>query len=191
MSGRAVLATMTVLAVFAVDVSSESDAAQKIDLTAANRICASFDLGRPEGGPFPADIFTVEDATQNTGLRVNYPLPGCPVRPTDCDDLKIVNTLDGWGLQPRISIPFSGDVDPTTLNSDSVFLLDLKNAERIGINQLVWDPATHAFHAESDAVLDQHREYAVIVTNGVRDTSGKTVKATSDFESMDAHNVPV
>jgi len=30
----------------------------------------------------------------------------------------------------------------------------------------------------------------VIVTNGVRDTSGKVVKAMSDFESMDASNVP-
>ncbi len=97
---------------------------------------ASFDLSRPEGGPFPSDIFTVEDASHNTGLRVNYPLPDCSVRPTDCDDLAMVNTLDGWALQPRISIPFTGDVDPTTLNSNAVFLLDLSDGARIGINQL-------------------------------------------------------
>ena len=190
MSRRAVIATMTLLAVCAVDALSPSDAAQNIDQTAANRIYASFDLSRPDGGPFPSDIFTVEDATQNTGLRVNYPLPDCSARPTDCDDLEMVNTLDGWGLQPRISIPFTGEVDPTTLNSNTVFLLDMRDGKRIGVNQLIWDSPTHTLHAESDDVLDQHREYAVIVTNGVRDNSGKVVKATSDFESVDAHNLP-
>jgi len=181
---------MTFLAVGAIDASSESIATQKIDYADANRIYASFDLSRPGRGPFPSDIFTVEDATQDTGRRVNYPLPECAVRPTDCDDLEMVNTLDGWGLQPRISIPFTGDVDPTTLNSNTVFLLDLADGKRIGINQLIWDPPTHTLHAESDDVLDQHHKYAVIVTDGVRDTSGKAVKATSDFESMDAHSVP-
>jgi hypothetical protein len=181
---------MTLLAVCTLHASSPSGAAQTIDYTAANRIYASFDVSRPEGGPFPSDLFTVEDATQDTGRRVNYPLPDCAVRPTDCDDLEMVNTLDGWGLQPRISIPFTGEVDPTTLNSNTVFLLDVSHGERIGINQLIWDPATHTLHAESDEVLDQHHRYAVIVTDGVRDLSGKVVKATSDFESMDAHHVP-
>src|SRR5262249_47432402 len=160
-----------------------SGAAQGIDRTTADRVYASFDLSRPEGGPFPSDIFTVEDATQNTGRRVNYPLPDCAVRPTDCDDLAMVNTLDGWGLQPRISIPFTGEIDPATLNSDTVFLIDLLDGTRIGINQLIWDPPTHTLHAESDELLDQHHRYAVIVTDGVRDTSGKAVKAMSDFES--------
>ena len=190
MSRRAVVATMTLLAVCAVDASSPSDAAQNIDQTAANRIYASFDLSRPDGGPFPSDIFTVEDATQNTGLRIDYPLPDCSARPTDCDDLEMVNTLDGWGLQPRISIPFTGDVDPATLNSNTVLLLDMRDGKRIGVNQLIWDPPTHTLHAESDEVLEQHRSYAVIVTDGVRDTSGKAIKATSDFQSMDAHSVP-
>jgi len=170
-----------------VEALSLSGATQDID---ANRVYASFDLSRPEGGPFPSDIFTVADATQNTGRRVNYPLPDCAVRPTDCDDLAMVNTLDGWGLQPRISIPFTGEIDPTTLNRNTVFLIDLLHGARIGINQLIWDPATHTLHVESDEVLDQHHRYAVIVTNGVHDTSGHVVKAMRDFESMDANNVP-
>jgi hypothetical protein len=102
----------------------------------------------------------------------------------------MVNTLDGWALQPRISVPFTGDVDTATLNSNAVFLLDVPGGARIGINQLIWDPATHTLYAESDEVLDQHHRYGVIVTDGVRDTSGKAVKATSDFESMDANHVP-
>jgi hypothetical protein len=34
---------------------------------------------RLDGGPFPSDHFTVEDREQNTGLRVNLPLPDCAV----------------------------------------------------------------------------------------------------------------
>ena len=184
---RAAVASTTFIVACAVEALSLSGATQDID---ANRVYASFDLSRPEGGPFPPDIFTVADATQNTGRRVNYPLPDCAVRPTDCDDLAMVNTLDGWGLQPRISIPFTGEIDPTTLNRNTVFLIDLLHGARIGINQLIWDPATHTLHVESDEVLDQHHRYAVIVTNGVHDTSGHVVKAMRDFESMDANNVP-
>ena len=187
---RAALASTTFIVAWAVEALSLSGATQAIDHTVANRVYASFDLSRPEGGPFPSDIFTVADATQNTGRRLNYPLPDCAVRSTDCDDLAMVNTLDGWGLQPRISIPFTGEIDPTTLNSNTVFLIDLRDGARIGINQLIWDPATHTLHAESDDVLDQHQRYAVIVTDGVRDTSGKVVKAMHDFKSMDANNVP-
>jgi hypothetical protein len=156
-------------------------AAHAQETPAANRVYASFDLNHPDGGPFPADIFTIEDATQNTGLRINYPLPDCAVRPTDCDDLAEVNTLDGWGLQPRISVSFTGDIDPASLNSGSVFLVTMEG-ERIGINQLTWDPGTHTLFAESDAVLDQQRQYALIVTDAVRDRAGKAVKATSDFK---------
>ena len=186
---RAALGSTTLIVACAVEALSLSGAAQAIDYTAADRVYSLFDLSRPEGGPFPSDIFTVADATQNTGRRLNYPLPDCAVRLTDCDDLAMVNTLDGWGLQPRISIPFTGEIDPTTLNSHTVFLIDLRNGTRIGINQLIWDPPTHTLHAESDEVLEQHHKYAVIVTDGVRDTSGKAVKAMSDFD-LDANNVP-
>jgi hypothetical protein len=182
---RVTLTSTAFIVACAVEALSLSGATQEID---TNRVYASFDLSRPEGGPFPSDTFTVGDAAQNTGRRVNYPLPDCAARPTDCDDLAMVNTLDGWGLQPRISIPFTGEINPTTLNSNTVFLIDLLNGARIGINQLIWDPATHTLHAESDEVLDQHHRYGVIVTDGVRDTSGKVVKAVSNFESMD--NVP-
>ena len=187
MSGRGVLAIITLFAVHgAVNVSSRSAAAQNLDYTGANRIYASFDLSRPQGGPFPSDIFTVEDATQMTGRRINYPLPDCAVRPTDCDDLEMVNMLDGWGLQPRISIPFTGDVDPTTLNSDTVFVLDLADGKRIGINQPIWDPPTHTLHAESDKVLDQYHRYAgsATVFYGAADT-------TPAPNRRDAANAPV
>jgi hypothetical protein len=187
---RTVLADATVIAACTLGAASLAGVTQEIHQTAFKRVSVSFDLSRPEGGPFPSDIFTVADVTQMTGRRLNYPLPDCTVRPTDCEDLEMVNSLDGWGLQPRVSIPFTGDVDPATLNSDTVFLLDIPDGRRIGINQLIWDPATHTLHGESDEVLDQHHRYAVIVTDRVRDTSGNAVKAMRDFHFMDAHQAP-
>ena len=51
-----------------------------------NGVFALFDLGTPESGPFPSDIFTVEDGTENTGRRLAHPYPDCVLRPSDCDD---------------------------------------------------------------------------------------------------------
>jgi hypothetical protein len=73
--------------------------------------------------PFPTNLQTVEDANQATGLRVSLPLPDCAARPSDCEDVAVLNTLDGFSLQPRLSIPFSGAVDLATVSSDTVFLV--------------------------------------------------------------------
>jgi hypothetical protein len=154
-------------------------------------VFALFDLGAPERGAFPSDIFTVEDASQNTGRRLAHPYPDCSARPSDCDDLDVVNTLDGWGLQTRVSVPFSGDIDPNSVTSESIFVVGLGSTlpgnapggERIGINQVVWDVTTHTLHFEVDRLLDQHRRYGVIVTRDVFDTRGKRVKKTDAFEN--------
>ena len=157
-------------------------------------VVAGFDLGAPQTGPFPSDIFTVADPDHNTGRRVAYPFPDCSVRRSDCDDIAVINTLDGWGLQTQISIPFSGDIDPASVSSDSIFVVSLDSTRpgqalgglRIGINQAVWDVATHTLYFEVDRLLDQHRRYAVIVTKGVRDARGRKVKAAPAFERYEA-----
>ena len=64
-----------------------------------------FDISSPSGSPFPSDRFTVLDPHNNTLLRVNLPKPDCTVRVSDCQDLDVINTLDGFNLQPRLSIP--------------------------------------------------------------------------------------
>src|SRR5205823_5897978 len=102
-------------------------------------------------------------------------------------DLAVINMLDGFNLQPRISVPFSGPINVLTVNSGNVFFLSLGDTlggaggQVIGINQVVWDPATNTLHAESDQLLDQHTRYALIVTNGVRDADGQPVQASEDF----------
>jgi hypothetical protein len=152
-----------------------------------------FNLQSTTQSPFPSDRFTAFDSQQLTGLRVNVPLPNCATNPSDCADLTLVNQLDGFNLQPRLSIPFDGAIDVSTVNSNTVFLLqlpgrglveadgDISNPHMIGINQIVWDPASLTLFAESNDHLDEDSNYLLIVTNGVHDASGNPIAAGSAF----------
>ncbi len=160
-------------------------------LSSASGVTPLFDLRTPATAPFPSNRFTVFDIRNLTGLRVNLPKPDCAQRPDDCNDVNVLNTLDGFNLQPRLRIPFSGPIDPASVDSSNVFLVRLGDTARlernrrdvVGINQVVWDAATNTLFAESDELLDEHTAYALIVTNGVRDSSGRAVRGDdfSDF----------
>jgi dienelactone hydrolase len=148
-----------------------------------------FDLAAPATSPFPSDRFTVADTSQNTGRRVNLPLPDPTTHLSDYQDTQLLNSLDGFNLQPRLSIPFDGSIDVNSVSSSDVFLVSLGDTlnprdhggQVVGINQVVWDPATNALHVESNDLLDQHTRYALIVTNAVHDGSGHAVEATLGF----------
>src|SRR5215470_7061036 len=94
-------------------------------LAHATGVQPRFSLDAPSAGPFPSDLFTVPDPQQHTGLRVNLPLPNCAERPSDCATLAEINTLDGFHVQPRLSIPFSGPIDVMSVSSTTVFLVRL------------------------------------------------------------------
>jgi hypothetical protein len=166
----------------------------------ASPVEAVFDLEVPTGSPFPSDRFTVSDASQNTGLRVNLPKPDCAILAFDCVEIDLLNELDGFHIQPRMSIPFSGPIDMSTVSSGTVFLVQLgdpvaiidDDADRdnnpriigkiVGINQVVWDVATNSLHATADEILEQHTRYALIVTRGVKDEGGNPVEPSAAFE---------
>lgn len=140
--------------------------------------------GRALAGPFPSDRYTVPDPSQKTRRRVELPFPDCAYQVTDCEDVAVLNTLDGFNLQPRISIPFLAPIDPSSASSRSIFLVALGGAgagRRIGINQIVWDPGTNTLHAESDELLAQHTRYALIVTRAVRNAAGGPASIASAF----------
>src|SRR5215510_13092689 len=153
---------------------------------------ALFDLSSRATSPFPSDRFTVDDHDQNTGVRVNLPKPNCTANPSDCADIDVINTLDGFNLQPRLSIPFSGPIDVSTVNSQTIFLIKLndptapreRGGQIVGINQVAWDVATTTLHVESDELLEQHTRYALIVTRGVHDADGLPVEPSAEFESF-------
>jgi hypothetical protein len=138
-------------------------------------VMPGFDLSSPSGAPFPTDRYTAPDSTQLTGLRVDLPKPNCAVRLSDCQDIDVLNTLDGFNVQPRISIPFTGAIDPASISSSSVFLVRQPDGAVTGINQIVWNPAINTLYAESDELLDQHTRYLLVITNGVRDAAGDPI----------------
>ena len=174
----------------------ESDDLSPADLDTGAGVQASgvrplFDLGHPTTGPFPSNVFTVPDRTQNTDRRVNLPYPDCQVYVSDCEDIAVLNELDGFNLQPRLSVPFSGPIDVNTVTSETVFLVSLGSTVPgqgwmprgtvVGINQVVWDVETNSLHVESDQLLAQHTRFALIVTNGIRDADGDPVEASREF----------
>jgi hypothetical protein len=189
-NARMRLSTLLILACVVAPLSrSVEGAGSSARAPQAAPVRARFDLASPAGGPFPSDRFTVADPSHNTGRRVNMPRPDCAVRVSDCEDLDVINTLDGFNLQPRLSIPFDGLIDVATVSSRTVFLVPLGSTlpggpvggQVVGINQIVWDVATTTLHVESDDLLEQHTRYALIVTRGVRDRFGAPVEASEAF----------
>jgi len=123
-------------------------------------------------------------------------MPDCRARPSDCDDVAVINTLDGFNVQPRLSIPFDGPIDPTSVTNETVFLVELACAhdeedcdagpkpQKVGVNQVVWDAATNTLHLESDELLNQHTRYGLIVTRGLRDGSGASIAPSVAFQNF-------
>jgi Bacterial Ig-like domain len=128
------------------------------------------------GQPFPTNLHTLKDRTQATGLRVNLPKPDCAARPSDCADINVLNELDGFNIQPRISVPFSGPIDLSTVSSSTVFLVG-PAGRKVGINQVVWEPAVNTLHVESDEQLEEATTYLLVVTRGIRGSDGARLSA--------------
>ncbi len=159
----------------------------------ASGVRVRFDPSSPSVGPYPTDFFTVPDPTQKTGLRINLPVPDCTADPATCVEIAQLNQLDGFYLQPRLRVAFTGDITPDTLR-DGVWYMALENLTREEpglkhygdlsyINQPVWDVATRTAFARPDDYLDQHSRMAIIVTDGVRDKAGDAVEPDPAFQA--------
>jgi hypothetical protein len=165
-------------------------------------VSVRFSSSDPTATPFPSDRFTVRDWGNNTFRRVNLPTPGdctsTTAKAAECADIVVINELDGFSTQPRITIPFSGAIDPTSATSANIYLVNLGDTlslrgfgQRVGINQVVWDPATNTLALQPDDLLQQHSRYVLIVTNGVRDAKGDaSTTATSSRTTRAAATRP-
>jgi hypothetical protein len=135
------------------------------------------------GQPFPSNLYTTADSTQITGLRVDLPKPNCATHSSDCADIAVLDTLDGFNIQPRISIPFSGPIDLSTVRSSNIFLVG-PAGKVVGINQAVWEPAANTLHVESNDQLAQDTTYLLVVSRGVHDASGNPLAQTSFLHDL-------
>ena len=143
-----------------------------------------FQPSSPAIGPFPTNYLTIVNPTQNTGVQINLPLPvGCSVVPTsaECTNTLLLNQLDGFSVNPRITVCFSGPVDVNTLRSGISFTPVEQSAASIGINQVIFDPASNCAHAKPDQVLNQQTQYLLTVNSNVTDADGKQLKADKGY----------
>ena len=151
-----------------------------------------FDPTNPDIGPFPSDFLTTPDARQRTGRRVNLPLPDCATRSSDCAEIALLNQFDGFNQNARITLRFTGAIQPETLR-ENVFIAWLDPipgrfavypAGRLTpVNELVYDPSTNTGFVKPDEILESGRQYLIVVTSGVRDISGDAVEAHEGYEA--------
>jgi hypothetical protein len=139
--------------------------------------------GVKPGQPFPTNLDTRIDLTQLTGLRVALPKPDCTVQPSDCADIDVLNSLDGFSVDARVSIPFSGPIDPTTATPGTIFFVD-PQGRRTPLDRIVWTPATNTLHGVPHTYLDQHTPYVLVVTDGVKAADGRPLDPSSFRQSL-------
>jgi hypothetical protein len=136
--------------------------------------------------PFPSNLLTVADASQPTGMRVALPKPNCATNPSDCQDIDVLNGLDGFNIQPRITVPFSDAIDLATVSSSTIELYDMSClvCAPVGIDQTVWEPAANALHFESGQLLKEGTTYLLVVTTGVFAADGTPLDRTTFLHDL-------
>ena len=106
----------------------------------------------------------------------------CSAAPSDCGEISQLNQLDGFNPNARMTVRFSGAVNPETLRNGLLYVwldpvagrYNLGTAGQVtGINQPIWDAATNTAFAKPDQILEGGRRYLIVVTDAVRDTAGE------------------
>jgi Bacterial Ig-like domain len=145
-----------------------------------------FQASLPSIGPFPSNALTLPTSTQKTGLQVNLPTPmGCTLLSTSaqCVNTELLNQLDGFNVNPRITVCFSAAVNVSTLTAGISFIAADRIGLPISINQVIFDPAANCAYAKPSQVLDQDTQYLLVVTSAVTDTHGNGVTPSADYSN--------
>jgi len=119
---------------------------------------------------FPSDDQTVRDRSQATGRRVALPYPNCRTRPTDCHDVALLNRLDGFDLDPRLSLRFNRAVNPAAVASAiRITPAHDRDDASIGVDRVVYDAASHTVFAHPARQLAPGTTYRLTVRGGNQD----------------------
>jgi hypothetical protein len=139
---------------------------------------------------FPDDFFTTGDSAQLTGRRVNFKLGrdypavnghvASACDSTDysiCDSFAELNKLDGFDIQPRVTVPLSGPIDVNSVNDGNFSITDTSSTFVSGLRQLTFDPATNTLAGLSDKMLLEGTAYRIHVASTIHDKTGKAINA--------------
>ena len=119
---------------------------------------------------FPTDTLTVPDPGQLTGRRVALPTESCGA-PIVCGLVQRLNELDGFDLDPRLSVRFSAPVDPAEISS-RITVQEAHGGWRTGVDRVVYDPATFTVYAHPAEQLAPSTTYKLRVQGGPANKAG-------------------
>ena len=112
------------------------------------------------------------------GSGFNTCNPG--VSPSVCSNTDLLNQLDGFSVNPRVMVCFSGPIDPSTLQG-GISIAPVGRSPSTGVNQIVYDPASKCAFAKPQTVLAQQSQYLLLVSNSILDSSHQKVSASPAF----------
>lgn len=143
-----------------------------------------FDSASLTAGPFPSDLLTTASANQKTGLQINVPATPCSPVFTGaiCGDTSQLNARDGFSVNPRTMVCFSGPIDTSTLKNGISYLPLDGSSGPIYINQIFYDPGSNCAFAKPDQVLRQDKRYLLAVTDRIHDSKGQMLNVTKEFK---------
>ncbi len=133
---------------------------------------------------FPTDRLTVADPAQLTGRRVNLPMPGsCAENPAGCDETRLLNTLDGFDVDPRIAIGLASLPDEGIAEAFGEEVLHVRRigtTDRIGLNRFVLDPTTRTLYGHPVRQLREGTTYELVYAppTGRRSATFTTMSTT-------------
>jgi hypothetical protein len=104
----------------------------------------------------------------------------------------LLGELDGFDLEPRLQLRFTGAIDLGSVTARSVFLIRLAAgpAEVTGVDRLVWDPATLTLYARPDTLLEPETRYGLVALRELRDSAGRPVEPAPGFAALLRGNGP-
>ncbi len=150
---------------------------------------SSQELSRRERGPFPSDQFTVVDHHELTGLRIHLPSPDCVVPVSECQDLEILNQLDGFNAlivtndvrdSHGLRVEESGSFAALRRTGASRYGRDVRKAlvesREVGFSGASCIAAASVFTTESVTVALEAKQ--------IRDQLSQTAVPSADFELL-------
>lgn len=132
---------------------------------------------------FPTNALTVRDDNQLTGRRLNLPLPNCTKQPSTCAEVRLLNQLDGFDLDPRVEVKLEGQPDFDSLYRWNFYIERASGGPRYKLNRLVYEPRTKTLYGHPRRQLQPGTRYRV-VWNGDGPPTSKTFTTMSATRAL-------
>ena len=132
---------------------------------------------------FPTNALTVADSRQLTGLRVDLPDAPCSAAAV-CGLQQRLEQLDGFDLDPRMSVRFDRPVDPAAAMRDVRVVRADGTGTPIGVDRVVYDAATTTGYAHPARQLDPGTTYRLQL-RGRTVSTFTTMSATDGLQDLE------